>query len=212
MWAAHARLAQADHQGRLGHTQRALELVADAERLALSTGRASTLSGVEFVRGTIELGRGRPAEAYEHLRRSFDPADRAYHPVERLWLLDHLSEAAARTDAARQVRPVVDEIGTTIADVPSPGYHQALRLARVHLADDDEIDDRVAGGVRRAGSDHALVRRAGRPRPRAVAAPAPTDRRRPARAAPGAGRRSTTWVPRAGRTGRGPSSPRPAPR
>ncbi len=144
VWAAHARLAQADHQGRLGHTGRALELVADAQRLALSTGRASTLSGVEFVRGTIELGRGRPAEAYEHLSRSFDPTDRAYHPLERLWLLDHLSEAAARTETATQVQPIVDEISTTILDVPSPGYHQALRLARVHLAQDDEIDDRVA--------------------------------------------------------------------
>ena len=144
VWAAHARLAQADHQARLGHTPRALALVADAERLALSTGRASTLSGVEFVRGMIELGRGRPGEAYEHLRRSFDPADRAYHPLERLWLLDHLSEAASRTDAARRVEPIVDEIGATIADVPSPGYHQALRLARVHLADDEEIDARVA--------------------------------------------------------------------
>lgn len=143
VWAAHARLAQADHQGRLGHTQRALELVADAERLALSTGRASTLSGVEFVRGTIELGRGRPAEAYDHLRRSFDPDDRAYHRIERLWLLDHLSESAFRTDAARRVRSVVDGIEATIAHSPSPGYHQALRLARVHLADDDEIDDRV---------------------------------------------------------------------
>ena len=143
VWAAHARLAQADHQGRTGHTQRALELVDDAERLAVSTGRATTLSGVEFVRGTIELGRGRPAEAYEHLRRSFDPTDRAYHPVERLWLLDHLSEAAARSDAAQQVRGLVDEIRTTIRAVPSPGYHQALRLARVHLADDDEIDVRV---------------------------------------------------------------------
>ncbi|MGI8457128.1 MAG: ATP-binding protein [Propionibacteriaceae bacterium] len=143
VWAAHARLAQADHRGRTGHTHQALELVADAERLALSTGRASTLSGVEFVRGTIELGRGRPVEAYEHLRRSFDPADRAYHPIERLWLLDHLSEAAARTDAAARVRLLVEEIHATIRDVPSPGYHQALRLARVHLADDDEIDVRV---------------------------------------------------------------------
>ncbi len=145
VWAAHARLAQADHQGRVGHTRHALELVADAERLAVSTGRATTLSGVEFVRGTIELGRGRPAEAYEHLRRSFDPSDRAHHPVERLWLLDHLSEAVARTDAAHRVRPLLDEIEETIRDVPSPGYHQALRLARVHLADDDEIDVRVVG-------------------------------------------------------------------
>jgi DNA-binding CsgD family transcriptional regulator len=142
-WAAHARLAQADHQGRLGHTQQALLLVADAERLAVSTGRATTLSGVEFVRGSIELGRGRPVEAYEHLRRSFDPTDRAYHPVERLWILDHLGEAAARTAAAPRVRTLVEEMATTIAAVPSPGYHQSLRLARVHLAADDEIDQRV---------------------------------------------------------------------
>ena len=140
VWAAHARLAQADHAGRLGRTRHALDLLADAERLALTTGRATTLSGVEFVRAMVELGRGRPAEAYEHLRHSFDPGDRAYHPVERLWLLDHLAEAAARTSAAPAVRAVVEEVGATIRDVPSPGYHQAHRLARVHLADDDEVD------------------------------------------------------------------------
>ena len=141
--AAHARLAQADHQGRLGHTVRALELAADAERLAVSSGRATTLSGIALVRGSIELGRGRPAEAYEHVRRAFDPTERSYHPVERLWSVDQLSEATARTDAARQARPLVDEIGRTIAHVASPGYHQAFRLARVHLADDDATDARV---------------------------------------------------------------------
>ena len=210
VWAAHARLAQADHRGRLGHTRHALELVADAERLAVSTGRASTLSGVEFVRGTIELGRGRPAEAYEHLRRSFDPSDRAYHPVERLWLLDHLSESAAPTGAAHRVRSLVDEIATTIRDVPSPGYHQALRLAQVHLAGDDEIDVLVqrahaAPGPPHRGSTPGSTSPTGCRCAAAAGSPTPATR------CAGRWSCSTTWARRGGRTGPGPSSPRPGP-
>ena len=43
----------------------------------------------------------------------------------------------------------------TIRVSPSPGYHQALRLARVHLADDDEIDVRVQGRTPPRGRPHA---------------------------------------------------------
>jgi DNA-binding CsgD family transcriptional regulator len=144
VWAAHARLGQADLEGRRGRAARALELIVDAERLAVLTDRPTALSGVEYVRGIIELGRQRPHAAYEHLRRTMDPADRAFHSVERLWLVDSFAEAAARSGHIDDARAVVAVLEPLIASVPSPGYHRAVGLARVVLADDPSIDEEIA--------------------------------------------------------------------
>jgi DNA-binding CsgD family transcriptional regulator len=144
VWAAHARLGQADLEGRRGRPERALELIVDAERLAVLTGRPTALGGVEYVRGIIELGRQRPHAAYEHLRRTMDPADRAFHSVERLWLADSFAEAAARSGHIDDAREVVAALGALISVVPSPGYHRAVGLARVLLADDPDLDEEIA--------------------------------------------------------------------
>jgi DNA-binding CsgD family transcriptional regulator len=120
-----------------------LELILDAERLAVLTGRPTALGGVEYVRGIIELGRQRAPAAYEHLRRTMDPADRAFHSVERLWLVDSFAEAAARSGHTEHARAVVAELEPLITEVPSPGYHQAVGLARVLLADDLSVDAEI---------------------------------------------------------------------
>ena len=144
VWAAHARLGQADLAGRRGDSSTALELLADAERLAVVADRASVLGGVEFTRGIIELGRGRPEMAIEHLGHITDPGDRAYHSVERLWLLDYLAEAAAYAGQAAEYRPIISAAARTFAGVLSPGYAQAALLAQLLLAEPDEFDDRLA--------------------------------------------------------------------
>jgi ATP/maltotriose-dependent transcriptional regulator MalT len=144
VWAAHARLGQADLEGRRGRPERALELIVDAERLAVLTGRPTALGGVEYVRGIIELGRQRPHAAYEHLRRTMDPADRGFHSVERLWLVDSFVEAAAASGHTDHAHAVLAEVEPLIAAVPSPGYHRAVGLAKVLLADDLSIDNEVA--------------------------------------------------------------------
>ena len=144
VWAAHARLGQADLEGRRGNTDKALELIVEADRLAVLTGRPTALGGVEFVRGIIELGRGRPAAAYDHLARTMDPADPAFHSVERLWLVDSFAEAAAASGHVAQALSVVAAVEPLIAQVPSPGYHRSLMLAKVILADDADIDEHIA--------------------------------------------------------------------
>ncbi len=144
VWAAHARLGQADLEGRRGNTATALELIVEAERLAVLTGRSTVLGGVEFVRGIIELGRGRPGAAYDHLARTMDPADPAFHSVERLWLVDSYAEAAAASGHVGEALGVLADVEPLIAQVPSPGYHRSLRLAQVMLADDADIDERIA--------------------------------------------------------------------
>jgi DNA-binding CsgD family transcriptional regulator len=144
VWAAHARLGQADLEGRRGRSESALELILDAERLAVLTGRPTVLGGVEYVRGIIELGRQRPHAAYEHLRRTMHAADRAFHSVERLWLVDSFAEAAAGSGHTEDAREVVAALEPMITSVPSPGYHRAIGLARVLLADDLTIDGEIA--------------------------------------------------------------------
>jgi DNA-binding CsgD family transcriptional regulator len=143
VWAAHARLGQADLEGRLGKSDLALQLLVDAEQLALLTGRPTVLGGVEFTRGIIELGRQRPAAAFGHLRHTLDPDDVAFHSIERLWLVDYVTEAAAESGHLEEARFLIDGLEETVGQIPSPGYSRALRLAQVHLASDDDIDERV---------------------------------------------------------------------
>ncbi len=143
VWAAHARLGQADLEGRLGKSDVALQLLVDAEQLALLTGRPTALSGVEFTRGIIELGRQRPAAAFGHLRHTLAPGDVAFHSIERLWLVDYVTEAAAESGHVDEARYLVDGLEETVGEIPSPGYSRALRLAQVHLATDEDVDERV---------------------------------------------------------------------
>jgi DNA-binding CsgD family transcriptional regulator len=73
-----------------------------------------------------------------------DPVDRAFHSVERLWLVDSFAEAAARSGHVNDAREVVAALEPLIDSVPSPGYHRAIGLARVLLADDRTIDEQIA--------------------------------------------------------------------
>jgi DNA-binding CsgD family transcriptional regulator len=73
-----------------------------------------------------------------------DPADRAFHSVERLWLVDSFVEAAVRSGHTDDARTVVAALEPMITSVPSPGYQRAIGLARVLLADDLTIDGEIA--------------------------------------------------------------------
>ena len=94
-WTALARVAalRGDEAGAERHA-------AAAERVALRLRGASVLAVVQQARGEHALGAGRPAEAFAHLRRPFDPTDPAYDPDSALTTLDALAEAAT-TDAER---------------------------------------------------------------------------------------------------------------
>jgi DNA-binding CsgD family transcriptional regulator len=80
-----------------------------------------------------------------------DPADRAFHSVERLWLVDGFAEAAARSGHLDDAREVVAALEPLIGSVPSPGYHRAVGLARILLADDAAIDEEIARARRAPG-------------------------------------------------------------
>jgi DNA-binding CsgD family transcriptional regulator len=58
--------------------------------------------------------------------------------------VDSFAEAAARSGHIDDARAVVAVLEPLIASVPSPGYHRAVGLARVVLADDPSIDEEIA--------------------------------------------------------------------
>jgi hypothetical protein len=72
-----AQIAKAQIAALRGDRKAVAELAAEAESVALPIGAPGLLSLVQYARDTLELGYGRHAEAYEHLRRIHEPGDSA---------------------------------------------------------------------------------------------------------------------------------------
>lgn len=75
----------------------AAELTAEADRVAVPLGAPGLLSLVQYARGTLELGYGQHAEAYEHLRRIHKPGDAARHYLNTNQMIGDFTEAAVRS-------------------------------------------------------------------------------------------------------------------
>src|SRR5262249_51828636 len=76
LWSAGANLAQAAVAAAHGEQNRAETLAVHVERSLLAVGPYPMLSQVQMVRGLAALSQGRHVEAFDQLRRIFDPADR----------------------------------------------------------------------------------------------------------------------------------------
>jgi DNA-binding CsgD family transcriptional regulator len=86
------------------------------------------------------LGVGRHGDAYEHLRRVFDPADPAYHPFIRCWAIGDLAEAAVHSGHRAAARAVLQELEPLAAQTPSSWFQTGMRYARPLLADDHDAE------------------------------------------------------------------------
>ena len=104
LWGALARTALARVAALRGDEAGAERHAAAAERVALRVRGASVLAVVQQARGELALGAGRPAEAFAHLRRPFDPTDPAYDLDSALTTLDALAEAATTDEERAFVR------------------------------------------------------------------------------------------------------------
>jgi DNA-binding CsgD family transcriptional regulator/tetratricopeptide (TPR) repeat protein len=129
-----------------GQTAVALELVSAAERPA---GRPSPnfRGRAQTVRGIAYLSAGRYQEAYETLRRTFDPADPSHHGHAEHGAVAYLAEAAvhtARQDDAREIirrlQPVADVSG-------SPALSAQLAYAAASSAPDDVAESEFLAGL-----------------------------------------------------------------
>ena len=97
------------------------------------------------MRGIAALGAGRHGDAYEQLRRVFDPADPAHHYMKSLWALGDLAEAAVHSDHRDEARAsLLRELEPAAARTPAPRIHVAVRHARALLARPEETERHYA--------------------------------------------------------------------
>jgi DNA-binding CsgD family transcriptional regulator len=146
LWATAADLSRATLDAVRGNEESAEALAAKAEAVLVHVG-GGMLALVQQARGIADLAGGRHADAYEQLRRIFDPTDVAYHPYIRCWLIGELAEAAAHSGQQADVRVLLEELERLAADTGFPFLQGALAYARPLLAGDDEAEKLFQAGL-----------------------------------------------------------------
>jgi len=134
--AATAEAVQAMLAALRGDHEAATALAAHAERGGVSVGANAVLAAAQFARGLAGLSAGRPADAFQHLRRIHDPADPAYHYAIRCFTIGDLAEAAYRSGNPQGIAVFMDDMEAVARRTPSPKLHADLRYARALLADE----------------------------------------------------------------------------
>ncbi|WP_433275744.1 ATP-binding protein [Pseudonocardia xinjiangensis] len=139
-WATAAKAAEATVVGLQGDQSAAEALATCAEGLSLSMGATPMLSLVQLARGSTALAAGRHADAYEDLRRIFDPGDIAHHGYVRDWVLVDLVEAAVHSGHTDEARVIVHEFEPIVAETRSPLLRVNLCSVRPLLASDEHAE------------------------------------------------------------------------
>jgi hypothetical protein len=121
----HAWTAQATVVALRGNHTAADELTVMIERTALPLGAASILALVQFARGLSALGQGRHDEAYDQLRRVYEPGDPAHHHLYMTFDLAGLAEAAAHSGHRDEARSIL-RLESLARQTPSPFIHATL--------------------------------------------------------------------------------------
>jgi DNA-binding CsgD family transcriptional regulator len=137
LWTAAAHLAGATIAAYRGDIPLALKLAAEGERELLPRGAGPMLALVNYPRGAAAMAAGHHDEAYEHLRRIFDPADSAFHTHLRSWVLVDLVEAAVQSGHEDDATRFVRDLEPIAAQSRSPLLLGALSFAHQVLSPDD---------------------------------------------------------------------------
>ena len=142
-WIVVARLAEAAVAASRGDTDRAERIVAECEQPLLAYGANPLLALVQRVRGRSLLAAGRHQDAYEELRRIFDPSEPPYQPFASVWALVDLAEAASHAGAVAEARDLVQPLEAIAARSGGELLHSSLRFARAVLSEPDEIESQL---------------------------------------------------------------------
>jgi DNA-binding CsgD family transcriptional regulator len=123
-------------RGDAGTAERA---AARAEQIGVRS-QANVVSALTLPgRVLAALGESRHAEAFQIAERLFDPADAAYHPAMRCWLIGDLAEAAANIGLRDHALARLAEVEAAVGEHPETWVALELRYARAILATDPEI-------------------------------------------------------------------------
>jgi DNA-binding CsgD family transcriptional regulator len=135
-WTLTAHLTLGHAHALAGDSEAALEAADRAEQVLLPGGRLPMLALVQLIRGVEALAGGRPADAYAHLCRIFDPGDVAYHPYIRLVAFGHLTEAATWSGQEGALRSHAGRLDGLAGECGSPSLAVALGYAHAVLSGD----------------------------------------------------------------------------
>ena len=140
VWAACARLGQANLSGLRGDAGTAVDIAAEVEKHAVTTGNRALLNGVQLSRGFAALGDGRPGDAFDEFRRMVDRDDIAYQYPQCAWVIDYLAEAASLSGRGEEALEALRHIEELAGGTPASGVVRALAYARAVLAGDDRAE------------------------------------------------------------------------
>ena len=158
IWSTGSRSLEAVAAGLRGQGQRALELAAVAEAAAHDRRLNNLLACVQLAKGLMWLTAGRPHEAYDELRRLFDPADPSHHRRECFDGVMFLAEAAAQSGHREQAREVIAGLEEVAELTSAPLLHVQLAYARAVLADDADAEKLYLSALRQDLGRWPLVR------------------------------------------------------
>jgi ATP/maltotriose-dependent transcriptional regulator MalT len=138
LFEADARAAAATLAAVRGEQQQVEQLTADAERVAMASGAVGVMGMVQYARGSLALALGRHAEAFDQLRRIYEPGDPAHHQTVLSFSIGDLAEAAVYSGHRDYARMAQKRLESLVA--PSPWLQVVMRYARARLADDDDAE------------------------------------------------------------------------
>jgi len=127
--------------GLRGQADETLAMAAEVERAAGGRRLGDLLACVQVARGYALINLGEYSQAYDELRRAFDPDDPAFHATERFHGVMYLAEAALHAGRAHDARAVVAALEADATVTPSSTLHLHLCYARAVLAEDDAAED-----------------------------------------------------------------------
>ncbi len=147
IWRAGAAAAEARAAAAMGDASRAEAILTAADTISGQTGSSAAIAIVVESRGIAALYAGRHAEAYDHLRRMFDPTDSAFHFMLRFFTLADFAEAAVRSGHRDAAIAVVDEVAVAAEQTPAQAVHVGLAYARAVLAGDGDAERRFRAAL-----------------------------------------------------------------
>ncbi|MFZ1995674.1 MAG: AAA family ATPase [Solirubrobacteraceae bacterium] len=130
----------------------------EIEEVCVPIRASGVLAELQLARGVAALGGGRPAEAYEHLRRIYDSQDPAYHVSVRCFAVADLAEAGVRSGHRQAVQQTVTGLETLAVKTPSPLLHIGLAHARALIAEDTVAEQTFQTAMKRDLSHWPLCR------------------------------------------------------
>jgi DNA-binding CsgD family transcriptional regulator len=140
IWVAGALSASSTVASLRGDSRQAHNLLRDAEAIALPLGASAVLCDIQLSRALLALSHGEYDEAYDHLKRTYDPCDLAFHPFRSAWHIGEFSEASVHAGHRDQAREHLGNLEALLNGKPCPRVQIGILYARPLLAEDDEAE------------------------------------------------------------------------